>query len=87
VVGSLDARFYEAGFDAVLQVIDEMPAGAAGLLDQYIERELRDKDLAREVITRQLAGKIQANYAALAEGMKQVGLRRRRRRRRCALLA
>jgi hypothetical protein len=74
VMAALDVRFFEATFDPVLMIIDEMPApaDAGGLLDEYLERELRDKDLAREAITRQLAGKIQANYTALAEGMKQV---------------
>jgi hypothetical protein len=76
VMDALDDRFFEASFDPVLMIIDEMPApaDAGGLLDEYLERELRDKDLAREAITRQLAGKIQANYTALAEGMKQVCL-------------
>ncbi|CAM9664441.1 unnamed protein product [Choristocarpus tenellus] len=46
--------------------------GVDGSYDEYLERELRDKDVARAAVTCQIAAVVHDNYTDLVGGMRKV---------------
>ncbi|CAN0015993.1 unnamed protein product, partial [Scytosiphon promiscuus] len=61
------------GSSGSVAIVDGVAGGeAAGACDEYLERQLRDMDVARLAVTTQIACMVQENYAALVGGMRQV---------------
>jgi hypothetical protein len=71
ILATLDKRFYERDFDPALHVLESFPAPLEDF-NAYVEKQLSEKDIAKEHIMAKLATRMEANYHVLIEGMKNV---------------
>ncbi len=71
ILATLDKRFYEPDFDPALHMLESFPAHVEDF-NAYVEKQLSEKDIAKEHIMAELATRVEANYHVLIEGMKNV---------------
>jgi len=71
ILATLDKRFYELDFDPALHMLESFPAQLEDF-NAYVEKQLSEKDIAKEHIMAELATRVEANYHVLIEGMKNV---------------
>lgn len=71
ILATLDKRFYDRDFDPALHVLESFPVQLKDF-NAYVEKQLSEKDIAKEHIMAKLATGVEANYHVLIEGMKNV---------------